>query len=72
MINSTRVERDLRLMSDEDKREFDEISMMEDASHEVEEHLKGLIGMKSRKDLEQIRDWLNRRISQLSHLKNVA
>ena len=45
---------------------------MEDASHEVKEHLKGLIGMKSRKDLEQIRDWLNGRISQLSLLKNVA
>ena len=59
-------------LSDEDKREFDEISMMEDASHEVKEHLKGLIGMKSRKDLEQIRDWLNGRISQLSLLKNVA
>ena len=59
-------------LSDEDKRAYDEISMMEDASCDVKVLLKGLIGMKSRMDLEQIRDWLDKRISQLSRPPRVA
>ena len=59
-------------LSDEDKRAYDEISTMEDASREVKAHLKGLIGMKSKVDLEQIRAWLDKRISQLSRPQKVA
>lgn len=59
-------------LSDEDKRAYDAISLMENASREVKAHLKGLIGMKSKMDLEQIRDWLDKRISQLSHTQKVA
>ena len=47
-------------------------STMENASREVKAHLKGLIGMKSRMDLEQIRAWLDKRISQLSRPQKVA
>ena len=51
-------------LSDEDKRAYDAISLMENASHEVKSHLKSLVRVKSKKDLEQIRDWLAERIAQ--------
>jgi hypothetical protein len=59
-------------LSDEDRRAYDEISTMEDVSRGVKVLLKGLIGMKSKVDLEQIRDWLDKRISQLSRPQKVA
>ena len=51
-------------LSDEDKVAYDAISLMENASHEVKSHLKSLVCVKSKKDLEQIRDWLADRIAQ--------
>lgn len=51
-------------LSDEDKVAYDAISLMENATNEVKNHLKSLVCVKSKKDLEQIRDWLAERIAQ--------
>ena len=52
-------------LSDEDKRAFDEISMMEGVSPTAKEHLRGLVCVKNKAELVAIRAWIDTRITQI-------
>ena len=53
-------------LSNEDKKEFDEIALMEDTTQGVKTHLQSLLRVKSIVDLTKIRDWIEARIKRLS------
>jgi integrase len=53
-------------LSDEDKVAYDVISLMEGASPLAKEHLRGLVCVKGKEELIAIRDWIDKRIAQIS------
>lgn len=60
----TRIDSFLSMLNEEDKEEYDRIKLM-DVSKPIQTELVSLLKFKSKKELETIRDWIDKRIGGL-------